>query len=58
MTLYKSRAWTCVHAFHRCGDLALGDDWDATLRADYYHQASSYASHFNTADYELKSWDN
>jgi len=38
--------------------LALGGNWDATLRADYYRQASSYASHFNTPDYELMSWDN
>ncbi len=38
--------------------LALGGNWDATLRADYYHQAGSYASHFNSPDYELKSWDN
>ncbi len=38
--------------------LALSGDWDATLRADYYRQASSYASHFNTPDYELKSWNN
>ena len=38
--------------------LALGGDWDAMLRVDYYHQAESYASHFNTADYELRSWDN
>ncbi len=38
--------------------LALGGDWQATLRADYYRQAESYSSHFNTPDYELKSWDN
>jgi outer membrane receptor protein involved in Fe transport len=38
--------------------MAIGGDWEATLRADYYRQADSYASHFNTADYELKSWDN
>ncbi|MBM0104881.1 TonB-dependent receptor [Steroidobacter sp. S1-65] len=38
--------------------LALGNDWQATLRADYYRQAESYASHFNTPDYELNSWDN
>lgn len=38
--------------------LALGGDWEVSLRADYYRQAESYASHFNTPDYELKSWDN
>lgn len=38
--------------------LQLGADWDATLRADYYHQAESYASHFNSADYQLDAWDN
>lgn len=38
--------------------IALGGDWEATLRTDYYRQAESYASHFNTPDYELQSWDN
>jgi outer membrane receptor protein involved in Fe transport len=38
--------------------VSLGANWDATFRADYYRQADSYASHFNTPDYELKSWDN
>ncbi|WP_116809822.1 TonB-dependent receptor [Steroidobacter cummioxidans] len=38
--------------------LALSADWEATLRVDYYRQAESYASHFNTPDYALKSWDN
>ncbi|HEY8537491.1 MAG TPA: TonB-dependent receptor [Steroidobacteraceae bacterium] len=38
--------------------LALGGNWDATFRADYYRQAKSYASHFNTPDYEIRSWDN
>lgn len=36
----------------------LGADWEATLRADYYRQGESHASHFNTPDYELNSWDN
>jgi outer membrane receptor protein involved in Fe transport len=38
--------------------LSLGGDWEATLRTDYYRQAESYASHFNTQDYQLNSWDN
>jgi len=38
--------------------LTLGKDWDATVRADYYRQAESYASHFNTPDYQLNSWSN
>lgn len=38
--------------------IALAGDWEASLRADYYRQADSYASHFNTPDYELQSWDN
>ena len=38
--------------------LKLGGDWEVTLRADYYRQAESYSSHFNTADYQLESWDN
>lgn len=38
--------------------LALGGAWDATLRADYYKQADSYASHFNSADYQIQGWDN
>ncbi len=36
----------------------LSSNWDATFRADYYHQAESYASHFNSVDYQLDAWDN
>ena len=36
----------------------LSSSWDATFRADYYHQGESYASHFNSEDYQLDAWDN
>jgi len=38
--------------------VALGGSWDATIRGDYYKQADSYSSHFNSTDYEIKSWEN
>lgn len=34
------------------------DDWDLTLRADYYRQAKSWARVYNTAIDRLKAWDN
>jgi outer membrane receptor protein involved in Fe transport len=38
--------------------VALGGSWDATVRADFYKQADSYSSHFNTPDYAVQSWEN
>ncbi|SNS86400.1 TonB-dependent Receptor Plug Domain [Sphingomonas laterariae] len=34
------------------------DDWELTLRGDYYRQSSSYARIFNGPIDKLKSWDN
>jgi len=34
------------------------DDWQLTLRGDYYRQAKSYARVFNTEYDRLKAWDN
>jgi outer membrane receptor protein involved in Fe transport len=34
------------------------DDWDLTLRGDYYRQAKSWARVYNTVADRLKSWDN
>ena len=34
------------------------DDWQLTLRGDYYRQAKSYARVFNTEYDRLRSWDN
>jgi outer membrane receptor protein involved in Fe transport len=34
------------------------DDWELTLRGDYYYQGSSYARVYNTTYDRLKAWDN
>ncbi|AJA09086.1 outer membrane cobalamin receptor protein [Sphingopyxis fribergensis] len=34
------------------------DDWDLTLRGDYYRQAKSWARVYNTVADRLKAWDN
>src|SRR3546814_914897 len=34
------------------------NDWDITLRGDYYRQGKSWARVYNTAIDRLKSWDN
>jgi len=34
------------------------DDWDLTVRGDYYRQASSYARIYNTEYDRLEGWDN
>ncbi|WP_255211435.1 TonB-dependent receptor domain-containing protein [Sphingopyxis granuli] len=34
------------------------NDWDLTLRGDYYRQGKSWARVYNTAIDRLKSWDN
>ncbi|WP_255247113.1 TonB-dependent receptor [Sphingopyxis sp. GW247-27LB] len=34
------------------------NDWDLTLRGDYYRQGKSWARVYNTANDRLKSWDN
>ncbi|MBS0411930.1 MAG: TonB-dependent receptor, partial [Proteobacteria bacterium] len=36
----------------------LGGDWKATLRGDYYWQASSFARIYNAINDNLKSWNN
>lgn len=36
----------------------LNNDWDLTLRGDYYRQSKSWARVYNTANDRLRAWDN
>ena len=36
----------------------LDEDWEMTIRGDYYYQSSTYTRIYNTEADKLRSWDN